>query len=320
MRATIALTALLMSSAAGLAGPIGPQPSAALPGARQVQHARADVQALADRMLGVEPERTAPQKKKPTPPGVAATSALTPAQTQPAAQKGDIDKLFALTEDKYRKGDVEGAIATLDRIQAADGRNPKVYFYRGEIRLRKGELEAAAADLDRAIGLDPKLVGAYVMRCVALLDLGKLEQATADAEHLVRVAANDARSFNLRGLARHQKGQHDGAIEDFNRAVAIDPALGFVYENRALTHQAMQNRAAAFADLTRALSVTPRSVRAFTIRGQVYISQSSVDQAIAEYKQALAIDAGYKPALLGFQAALVAKSMSQFDKLNSPAS
>ena len=124
MRATIALTALLMSSAAGLAGPSAPGARGAARRA-PVQHAKADVQALADRMLGVEPERTAPQKKKPTPPGVAATSALTPAQAQPAAQKGDIDKLFALTEDKYRKGDVEGAIATLDRILAAVAATPR---------------------------------------------------------------------------------------------------------------------------------------------------------------------------------------------------
>ena len=56
-----------------------------------------------------------------------------------------------------------------------------------------------------------------------------------------------------------------------------------------------------------------------TIRGQIYIADGELDQAIAEYKQALAIDAGYKPALLGLQSALVAKSMSQFDKSNRPA-
>jgi Tfp pilus assembly protein PilF len=78
----------------------------------------------------------------------------------------------------------------------------------------------------------------------------------------------------------------------------------------------MQNRDLALADLGRALSLNPKSARAMTIRAQIYMSQGAIDRAIAEFKQALVIDTNYKPAQLGLQSALVAKSMSQVDKSN----
>ena len=252
-------------------------------------------QAIADydRILAIQPNNaTAQQRKqaatavKQAGPGVAGAPApkrdvvTTPAPQTPKsaapisiAQETDVAKLFSLTEAQFQKGDVDGALATLNRIAAIDANNPKVYLYRGEVLLRKGELEAAASDLDRAIALSPNLIGAYIMRCAARLDLGKVEEAMADAEHLVRVAGNDARSFNVRGLARLQKSELEGALEDFERAITINPALGFVYENRALVHQAMQNRDLALADLGRALSLNPKSARAMTIRAQIYMSR-----------------------------------------------
>ena len=76
----------------------------------------------------------------------------------------------------------------------------------------------------------------------------------------------------------------------------------------------MGNRDLALADLSRALSVNPKSARAVTIRAQIYIADGELDRAIAEFKQALAIDPNFKPAQLGLQSALVSKSMSQIDK------
>ena len=96
--------------------------------------------------------------------------------------------------------------------------------------------------------------------------------------------------------------------------VPINPAAGHVYENRALTHKSMGNREPALADLSRALSVNAKSARALTFRAQIYIADGDLDGAIADFKQALAIDPNFKPAQLGLQSALVSKSMSQIDK------
>ena len=95
----------------------------------------------------------------------------------PIAQETDVAKLFSLAETLYRKGDIDGSMAALNRIAAIDANNPKVYLYRGEVRIRKGELEQAAADLDRAIELNPSSVDAHILRCAALLDLGRPTEA-----------------------------------------------------------------------------------------------------------------------------------------------
>jgi tetratricopeptide (TPR) repeat protein len=51
------------------------------------------------------------------------------------------------------------------------------------------------------------------------------------------------------------------------------------------------------------------------LRAQIYIAEGDLDRAIAEFKQALAIDPNIKAAQLGLQSALVSKSMSQIDKV-----
>ena len=76
----------------------------------------------------------------------------------------------------------------------------------------------------------------------------------------------------------------------------------------------MGNRDLALADLSRALSVNPKSARAMTFRAQIYIADGEIDRAIAEFKQALAIDPNFKLAQMGLQSALVSKSMSQVDR------
>ena len=181
--------------------------------------------AIADyaRILAIQPNNTFAQQRKqaaealkqaggsvssaPGPkPAVVAVPAPPLPQAQPApkapsavpiAQETDVAKLFSLAETLYRKGDIDGSMAALNRIAAIDANNPKVYLYRGEVRIRKGELEQAAADLDRAIELNPSSVDAHILRCAALLDLGRLDAAMADGEHLVRVAGKRCAQLQL---------------------------------------------------------------------------------------------------------------------------
>ena len=244
-------------------------------------------------------------------------SAASPPQTSGVqiAQETDIAKLFSTAETQYRKGDLDGTMAALDRITAIDANNAKAFQHKGEVLLRKGDLEQAVFHFDHSIKLNPDSIDAYILRCATLIDLGRLEAAMLDGEHLVRVAANDARSYNFRGFVRLQQGQLKSALDDFDLSIAINPAAGYAYENRALAHKSMGNRELALADLSRALSVNTKSARALTFRAQIYIADGDLDRAIAEFKQALAIDPNFKPAQLGLQSALVSKSMSQIDKV-----
>ena len=82
------------------------------------------------------------------------------AASPPVAQETDVAKLFALAEEQYRKGDLDGTMAALNRVAAIDANNPKLYLYRGEVFLRNGQLEKAAAEFDRAIELNPRSIDA----------------------------------------------------------------------------------------------------------------------------------------------------------------
>src|SRR5438132_5205156 len=97
---------------------------------------------------------------------------------QPAPQTAAT--FLASAENRYRNGDLAGALADYDRAITLDPKNPATYTLRGFLRMEQRDLDGAIADFTQGILLDPK------------------------------AGAN----FALRGSARYQKKDADGAIAD----------------------------------------------------------------------------------------------------------
>ena len=59
-------------------------------------------------------------------------------------------------ENRYRNGDLEGALADYDQAIKLDPKNPKPYMLRGFLRLQKRDVDGAIADFSQGIVLDPR--------------------------------------------------------------------------------------------------------------------------------------------------------------------
>jgi curved DNA-binding protein CbpA len=84
-----------------------------------------------------------------------------------------------------RRDDADDVAAHLDPYDETDA--SAVMHAKGIIAYRKGELDAALADLNRAIALNPTFMLAYINRGIVLYRMGKLDLALADVARAKRI-------------------------------------------------------------------------------------------------------------------------------------
>ncbi len=109
---------------------------------------------------------------------------------------------------------------------------PVEYFASAKAKYEKGDLEGAIADLDRAIAINPKYGDAYTWRGAAKGARGDVEGAIADFERAIAINPKDDAAYYNHGFAKQSKGDMVGAIADYDRAVAINPKYDKAYNNR----------------------------------------------------------------------------------------
>jgi len=96
---------------------------------------------------------------------------------------------------------------------------------------RVGEMEKALALLDRAVDLDPKRATFRLDRGVVRQAMGRSVEAAADYEEAAKLdaALADAR-FNL-GVLAEERGHYVSALEQYRAALKADPALVVAHNN-----------------------------------------------------------------------------------------
>jgi TonB family protein len=102
---------------------------------------------------------------------------------------------------RYRNGDNDGAITTLDGLVRQQPTSVDAYIIRGSAYQQKGEVDKALADFNQAIRLDQKSARAYCDRGI-LEDvlLRQPNKALADYNEAIRLAPNFQRAYFNRGV------------------------------------------------------------------------------------------------------------------------
>jgi tetratricopeptide (TPR) repeat protein len=88
------------------------------------------------------------------------------------------------------------------------------YYNRGNERYKKGDLNGAIADYDAALTFNPRWALAYNMRGSARYGTGDLEGSIADYTRAIEIDPRLALAHYNRGKARRVKGDLDGSITD----------------------------------------------------------------------------------------------------------
>ena len=142
------------------------------------------------------------------------------------------------SNDWYKKGELDRALADLDIALTFDPRCAPAYQLRGLIKQSRGDSDGALEEFGRAIEFQPRLAEAYCNRAQVHLVKRNFGAALADIDKAIEIKPRFAEAYNQRGEGYYSMGESDAAWRDFDKAIALNAHLAEAYNNRgALMYQ-----------------------------------------------------------------------------------
>jgi Flp pilus assembly protein TadD len=99
---------------------------------------------------------------------------------------------------------------------------PLALNVRARLKNDLGDLDGALADLDRAIKLEPKMMPAYMARAAVNMQAGRLPEALSDYKTLLWSLPNDSDVVASHGVVRGLLGETEAGTNDLVKARAMN--------------------------------------------------------------------------------------------------
>jgi tetratricopeptide (TPR) repeat protein len=185
------------------------------------------------------------------------------------------------------------AIADYTKAIEIDPRSAKAFVARGQAYLNKNKLDEATQDFGSAIELDPADVVAVRYRGLAFFAAGQYDRALADLDKAVALSPDDIANYFRRGEIRYAAGQHEQALADFTKAIELKPTPE-TYGMRAYYYGQLGQYERAVADYGKMIELLPNCETCYFNRGAAYEKAGDKQQAIADFRKALALKDSYR--------------------------
>lgn len=187
----------------------------------------------------------------------------------------DLQRADALADQGERellKGDVEKALALLDKAIAQGASTTWPYVYRSAARLRGGDADGAWTDAEASGRLAPALKG------MIRLHQGKTEEALKLIDEAV-AADPKGWALALRASLRARTGDLTGAREDIDRALATEDQPWLRLERAVLLNKTGDYEG-ALKDLEKVKAALPDAVEPHQCAASIYLDQARYAHAV----------------------------------------
>ena len=201
------------------------------------------------------------------------------------------------------RGDLDGALADLDRAGALAPDDADVYITRAAVHLAQKHRDKALADFDTALRLDPAQDHARLGRALARAAQGERAEALED------LAVLDKRLAPQSDIRRTMATQYDEfdlpvqAVAQWNLWIADhqhDIGLAEAYNGRCWARmEAGIELDKALEDCDEAVDAEGRNASFLDSRAWVYLRMGKPQKAMADFDRGLAIDADGASSLYG---------------------
>jgi tetratricopeptide (TPR) repeat protein len=218
-----------------------------------------------------------------------------------------LKQLLVLGREHYERREYDLAEHALRQILEHTDRYADVYNMLAVILHDRGDFLGAEQYFERAVELNPKYTEALLNLAVTYNDLGKYEAAR---QVYARIRSADGQQGVLDPYARGKianmhadlaqayldAGCRQEAIGELKRAVELCPSFADLQVRLGNLYRDAGNLALARESYEAARNANPRFAPARVLLGVVLLSLGHPDQAITEWREALALDPDNKSA------------------------
>ena len=187
-----------------------------------------------------------------------------------------------------RAGEIDAAVAKFTQATQAAPDDADAWLGLGACFAERGRFDGAIAHFERAVAIAPT-PPALLALVTALTDAGQLDAALARAQSLVHAHPGFTQGWNGYGSALARAQRLDDAAQAFAEAARLDPGYRRPIANLARLEAARGNLDAASAWYERWIGADPASFDARLGLARARHRQALVIDAIARYREALAI-------------------------------
>lgn len=183
----------------------------------------------------------------------------------------------------------------IDRVLRIDPQNAEGFFMSGMNFKEMGDTIRAINSFQSAVELDPDLIDGWI-------SLGKLYATRGDKvaiqyfDNALRIAPENTTAIHAK--ADYLRDQNDliGAIELYKKIVVIDPQYETGFYNAGLLYMELDSIEQAYQQFDLTIKASPIHIRAYFYRGLAAELLGNIDDAKADYQQALKLAPGYERA------------------------
>jgi protein O-GlcNAc transferase len=194
-----------------------------------------------------------------------------------------------------QEGDPAQAEALFRRAVGAQPNDPQGHNNLGALLQQQGRLDEAIAEHRRAIALRPDYAGAYLHLGTAFKRQNKLDEAAASYRHALKLKPDLAEACNNLGVVLQAQGKFAEALEAYEQAIRLRPGDLEAAYNRAVAFQQKGLRAEAETAYRDLLRQSPNRFVCVNL-GALLHEQDRLDEALAAFDQAVALDPAYAQA------------------------
>lgn len=200
-------------------------------------------------------------------------------------------------------GDHKGAEKAFRRGLELAPQDAELLNALGWTLFQDGRPEEAVAEYKRALATKADQPKAHNNLALVLVELGKLDEA---ADHFRQSLAIEPKAeiYSDLGFVLARLGQSDDAFANYQKALALDPSCGSAHFNLAVSLVQAGKLHEAEGHYRQAL-VTKPTPEAHNGLGYVLARQDRPDDAVAEFRQAIAANPKFWPAYNNLGEALV---------------
>jgi trypsin-like peptidase/tetratricopeptide repeat protein len=166
-------------------------------------------------------------------------------------------------------------------------------FWEGVGRSLQREWKEAEKSFTAALSGPERLPEVYYGRGVARYQLGNPAGAVADLEEAIRRLPGYALAFLWLGKAEERQGKREAAQRDYRQATTVAPELGEAWFRLGEMEYQGGDLAKAKEDLKNALADSDLQAKSRWYLGNIALQEKRPEDALGEFKQAIALEPGF---------------------------